>query len=119
LNVEGIEQAREHFRDLRASGPDSVRFNEIELAMFAYRLLHEEAQVAEAIAVFEMISVAFPASPYAWDDLGDAYRTADRLDDAHRNYARAVDLAERQRHEDLPMFRRKLEWVVRQLERSQ
>jgi manganese oxidase len=116
LKDEGIERAREHFRALRESGPDSVRFNEFELGALGLRLLREETRVPEAIAVFEMTTAALPDSPGAWDGLGDAYRTADRLEDARRSYARAVDLAERQRHGDLPVFRRKLEWLSRRLE---
>lgn len=116
LEMAGVEAARERFRDLLAARPDSVRVIAAEFATLGYRLFENEERLPQATAVFEMAVQAFPAEPGAHEQLGDAYRAAGRLEDAKRSYEQAVELGERQGHEDLRIQRLKLERVTRQIE---
>ncbi len=118
LEAEGSEAARAFHRDLLASRPESVRLGEGILNALGYRLLRQE-RVADAIAVFEMNVEAYPQAANPYDSLADAYRAAGRLEDARRNYERAVELAEQQEHESLAAYRGKLESVTLQLEGKQ
>lgn len=118
LEAEGIEAARARHRDLFAAQPDSVRFGESLLNALGYRLLNE-GRTEEAIDVFEMNVETYPEAPNPYDSLGDAYRAAGRLEVARRSYARAVELAEEQGHENLAAYRNRLESVTQQIDREQ
>lgn len=115
LEREGIDAARDRFRVLLRFGSDSIRVNQVELNTFGYRLMGED-RIEEAIAVFEMNVEAYPESANTYDSLADAYREAGRLEDARRNYERAVELAEQQGHVNLENYRGKLKQVIQQLE---
>lgn len=110
LASEGIEAARAHARELHRSHVDSLRYGEYELIGLGYRLLMER-RVPEGLAMFEVNVEFHPESPSSWDALGQAFLAAGRRDDARQAFARAVDLAERQRHARLPEFRARLDAI--------
>lgn len=114
LEEEGIQQARGLYRTLLAARPDSVRFGESLLNSLGYRLLGQE-RVEEAIAVLEMNVEAHPDEANPYDSLADAYRAAGRLEEARRNYERAVKLAEQEGHENLQVYRSKLQQVTSEM----
>lgn len=114
LETEGVEAARALHRELVASRPDSVRFGEGILNALGYLLL-SEGRTEEAAAVFEMNVEAYPEAPNTYDSLADAYREAGRLEDARRNYERAVALAEQEGHENLEAYRAKLDRITQEL----
>lgn len=114
LETEGTEAARALHGDLLASRPDSIRFGESLINALGYRLLRE-GRGEEAIAVFKMNVEAYPEASNPYDSLADAYREAGRLEDARRNYERAVELAG-EGNGNLEASQRKLERVTQQLE---
>ena len=115
LEAEGSERAREVHTAVLAARPDSVIVAESLLNGLGYRLLRS-GRTEEAIAVFEMNVAAYPGEPNPYDSLADAYRATGQLEDARRNYARAVELGERVGHEFLESYRRKLQRITELLE---
>lgn len=91
------------------------RFDEDRLNALGYGML-QARQVKNAIAVFELNVEEYPDLPNPHDSLGDAYRTAGRLEEAKRSHERAVELAEEQGHPSLATYQANLERVTQQLE---
>jgi pimeloyl-ACP methyl ester carboxylesterase len=109
----GREAMADTYRALKRRYP-SDRFDEALLNQLGYELLRAE-QVEDAIAIFELNVEEYPEAPNPYDSLGDAYRAAGRLEEAKRQYERAVALAEEQDHPSLETYRANLEQVTQQL----
>jgi tetratricopeptide (TPR) repeat protein len=112
LAEEGIAAARSLALALHRSRADSVRYGEYELIGLGFQL-GMERRVPEALAIFEVNVEAYPEAPNAWDALGRAFLMVERREDARQAFARAVSLAEAQRHPRLPEFRARLERLER------
>lgn len=109
----GREAMVDAYRALKRRYPQE-RFDEDVLNQLGYELLRAE-QVEDAIAVFELNVEEYPEAPNPYDSLGDAYRATGRLEEAKRQYERAVALAEEQDHPNLATYRANLEQVTQQL----
>lgn len=71
--------------------PDAPRLGEADLNRLGYRLLaHDDAETA--IAIFRVNVRLHPGSANVYDSLAEAYLTAGQLDEAERNYRRALEL---------------------------
>ena len=73
MNQSGTDAARRRFRELLAAGEREFFIDETAFNALGYSFLQQQGKLAEAIAVFEMNSEAFPGSWNAWDSLGEAW----------------------------------------------
>jgi hypothetical protein len=100
-----ISAAREVGRVARASGADAARarwtevrnddgfyVDEREFNVLGYQLLNGERKVAEALAVFEINTQAFPDSWNVWDSYAEAHWWIDDEGGVERNYRKALEL---------------------------
>jgi len=72
----------------------------------------------EAIEIFDFNVKAHPASPNAYDSLGEAYEKAGRLKPAKANYEKAASVAKKQGSPAQPVYAQNLERVVQQLKKQ-
>jgi len=91
LAESGLEAAVARFQEIHADEPDRYVIDEGEFIRLGYRLLGE-IRVAEAVAIFELVTTAFPESWNAWDSLGEAYLHLDDKEQAVRSYERSLEL---------------------------
>ncbi|MGV8040095.1 MAG: ankyrin repeat domain-containing protein [Thermoanaerobaculaceae bacterium] len=87
----GVERARTRFAAVRGAGAAAYFVDEAELNALGYRLL-QAGKTAEAIAVLEMNTEAFPGSWNVWDSLGEACLQAGDRERAVAHYSRSVEL---------------------------
>ena len=92
MNQSGPEAAHVRFLELRAAGEREFFIDETEFNSMGYRFLQQEGKLAEACAVFEMNSEAFPGSWNAWDSLGEALLGQNKFDKAEACYAKSLEL---------------------------
>ena len=116
IEKEGIEALAGTYQAIKQRYPRD-RLNEQLLNSLGYELLQEE-KVKAAIAVFELNVEEYPKAANPYDSLGDGYSAAGRLEDAKASYARAVELAEQQKHPNLETYRTNLQRVTNQLEQQ-
>jgi predicted alpha/beta hydrolase family esterase len=114
MAADGIASIEPTYDALRSRYPDS-HFDENRLELLGRELLGF-GQLEAAIAVFELNAREYAKMVRPHESLGDSYRAAGRLDDARRNYQRAVELAEQQGHVNLENYRGKLKQVIQELE---
>ena len=72
LRRSGIDAARARFQEIRTQLAHEYSIDEREFNALGYKLFREERSVAEAVAVFEMNTEAFPKSWNVWDSLAEA-----------------------------------------------
>jgi beta-lactamase regulating signal transducer with metallopeptidase domain len=93
LEVSGIDEASRAYEALAARPPDQrgLYIEEGEFNQLGYRLLNA-GRSRDAIAVFKMNVLAFPASWNVYDSLGEAYLSTGDLERARANYGRSLEL---------------------------
>ncbi len=91
IEKEGVEQAVQNYRELKAASPDSYDFSESQLNLLGYRYLGE-GDVQTAIRIFELNVEAYPDAFNTYDSLGDAYMEAGNNERSIANYRRALEL---------------------------
>lgn len=110
----GLQAAIKRYRTLRATVPDSWRFDEQELNVVGYWLLGKKA-VEDAITIFQLNVEMYPEAPNPHDSLGDAFLAAGRVQEAVASYRRAVALAQAANHPNLAGYQASLERAIQQL----
>jgi len=88
---QGVGAAAKHYRELKESQPDKYDFSEGELNNLGYELLGA-GRVKEAVEIFKLNVVAYPASPNVYDSLGEAYGVAGERELAVKNYKKSLEL---------------------------
>ena len=88
----GVDRAAKLYHELKASSPAIYNFDERELDVLGYQLIHAK-KFKEAIRIFQLNTEVYPHSSNAYDSLGEAY-----LDDGNKlqaivNYQKAVQLS--------------------------
>jgi hypothetical protein len=87
----GVPAAVKLFEETRRRDPKATLFPEAQLNLLGY--LHLQAgRTAEAVELFKVNTVAYPASANAYDSLGDAYLAAGRNELALRASEKAIAL---------------------------
>ncbi len=86
----GAAAARTRWVEVRHDNAYYV--DENELNALGYRLLLRERKVAEALAIFEMNTQAFPDSWNVWDSYAEAHWWIDDQEGVERNYRKALAL---------------------------
>ena len=109
----GVQTAIKNYRNLRRTARESWDFDESELNSVAY-WLPGRGSIEDAVTVFRLNVEVYPASPNAYDSLGDGYRRANRMKEAIEAYRKAVALAEKTNHPNLGLYRQSLDDAIRQ-----
>lgn len=91
LADQGVGAAAKYYREMKESQSDKYDFSESELNNLGYELLGA-GRVKEAVEIFKLNVVAYPASPNAYDSLGEAYVSAGERELAIKNYQRSLEL---------------------------
>lgn len=87
---EGIAEA---YRTVKEIKKDISRFDvdDGEINEYGYKLLRAN-KLNEAIAIFTILTEAFPGSANAFDSLGEAYMKAGNFSEAIKHYKRSLEL---------------------------
>jgi hypothetical protein len=85
----GVEAAVRQYRALRAVRPMTMNFDEDELNVLGYDLLHAK-QTQAAVRILQLNTEAYPASGNTWDSLGEAYMDEGDKADAIANYRKSL-----------------------------
>lgn len=85
----GVEAAVRQYHALRAVRPVAMNFDEDELNVLGYDLLHAK-QTAAAVRILQLNTEAYPGSGNTWDSLGEAYMDAGDKPDAIANYRKSL-----------------------------
>jgi len=91
LDNEGADAAAELLRKARAANPGAVLVAEQELNRRGYNLLQRQ-QLDDAIAVFRLAVLAFPASVNTHDSLGEALLQRGDREGALESYRKALEI---------------------------
>lgn len=90
LGKQGFEHAAEVHRSFEKQDA-AFKLGEEDLRHWGYRLLMSDHN-KEAIGVFKLVTVLYPASSNAFDCLGEAYQQNHDVALAIDNYARSLEL---------------------------
>lgn len=91
LRTRGYEHAVEVFNELKRKDP-AFQPLERDLNDWAYRMLNGGGKPKEALEIFKLNAILFPASANVYDSLGEAYATNGFRELAIKNYRRSVEL---------------------------
>ena len=105
----GVEAGVDLYQRARKRNPQLVLFAEQAVNRLAYSEYLSHGRGEEAVALFRLITEAYPASANAWDSLGEGLETLGEIDAAIRSYEKslALDAENRQATEALEALRRK------------
>jgi Tol biopolymer transport system component len=87
----GVDEAARTFREAHAKDPSAVFFYEREVQYLGENYL-EMGFLPEALTLFEINSEAYPGSPMAFEDLGNARLQAGQPSQALASYEQALQL---------------------------
>jgi hypothetical protein len=89
IKSSGVEAAVRQYHALRAVRPATMNFDEDELNVLGYELLHTK-QMRAAEAILQLNTESYPASGNTWDSLGEAYMDDGDKVDAIASYRMAL-----------------------------
>ena len=85
----GVDAAIRQYHTLRAVRPVTMNFDEDELNVLGYDLLHAK-QTHAAVRILQLNTEAYPASGNTWDSLGEAYMDDGDKPNAIANYRKSL-----------------------------
>jgi len=91
ISANDSERASEIFKKWLAAPVNRYANGEAQVNRLGYELLSKK-KLKEAVEVFKLNAVHFPASTYSYDSLGDAYLVLGNKELALQNYQRAIEL---------------------------
>jgi pimeloyl-ACP methyl ester carboxylesterase len=91
LNTQGVSEAVEYFGDRRRADDSWIPFTEARMNTLGYEFLLS-GKIAEAIELFKLNVLAYPASANAYDSLGEAYLAGGDNELAIENYEKSLEL---------------------------
>lgn len=91
MHSEGLRAAVLNYSVLQQKHASYIDINEYLLNQRGHQLLDTE-QLADAIALFEILIALFPQSWNAYDSLGEAYFASGRITQARECYERSLEL---------------------------
>jgi hypothetical protein len=89
IKSSGVEAAVRQYHALRAVRPVTMNFDEDELNVLGYDLLHAK-QTRDAVRIFQLNTETYPKSGNTWDSLGEAYMDDGDKVDAVANYRKSL-----------------------------
>ena len=97
-----------HYQDLSAKYGYTIKTPEYTINLLGYNYLNKE-DFDEAIRVFKENVKRYPSSANVYDSLGEAFEKSGKNAQAEKNYAKAVELAEKVNHPNLAIYKKNLE----------
>lgn len=88
---QGIDEAAQQYREVKAASPASYNFDEDELNTLGYELI-KNRQYQQAVRIFQLNTEAYPHSSNTWDSLGEAYMDAGDQADAVTFYRKSLEI---------------------------
>ena len=89
IKSRGVDAAVRQYRTLRAVRPVTMNFDEDELNVLGYDLLHAK-QTRAAVRILQLNAEVYPASGNTWDSLGEAYMDDGDKPEAIANYRKSL-----------------------------
>jgi predicted Zn-dependent protease len=89
IKSSGVDAAITQYRTLRAMRPVTMNFDEDELNVLGYDLLHAK-QTRAAVRILQLNTEAYPKSGNTWDSLGEAYMDDGEKPEAIANYRKSL-----------------------------
>jgi hypothetical protein len=86
---ESLDAAIARYREWRKERPDAFDYSESQLNALGYALL-KHGRAADAVRIFELNAEQYPASPNAWDSLGEAQLAAGDREGTARSAERVL-----------------------------
>jgi predicted alpha/beta superfamily hydrolase len=99
-----LDEIRRYYAKLSTKYGYEILPPEFPMNALGYRYL-QAGEKERAIAVFEFNVKAHPGSANVYDSLGECLEQTGRLEDALKNYERAVQLGEKASHRSLDVYR--------------
>lgn len=113
---QGLAAMDEHYRALSERFGYPIRTPEMTINQLGYNYLMNK-EISRAIAVFQENVKRYPGSANVYDSLGEAYENNEEFELAKENYAKAVDLADKE-HPNLEIFQQNLVRMLERLEKK-
>jgi hypothetical protein len=101
---QGLASVDNHYNQLSEKYGYKVIAPENTINLLGYQYINEK-NYDEAIKVFKQNVKRYPESANVYDSLGEAYEYSGKLTEAEKNYAKAVELGEQQKHAFLETFK--------------
>jgi predicted alpha/beta superfamily hydrolase len=108
-----LETIDDHFIRISKRYGIKVKTPELVINALGYRYLQEE-DYDNAIAVFKENVARYPESANVYDSLGEALENQGSLEKAAKNYAKAVELGEKNSDANLSVYKTNLERVSKE-----
>lgn len=91
ITKNGITKGIEMYHNLKSTEMENYDFGEGELNSLGYKLMGDQKK-AEAIKIFELNTIVYPASSNAFDSLAEAWLNSGNKELAIKYYKKAVEL---------------------------
>lgn len=91
IHKEGITRGIAFYDSLKSKDFQNYDFSELQLNSLGYRLLSEKKS-REAVEIFKLNTIAYPASSNVFDSLGEAYYETGDTATAIKCYEKALEL---------------------------
>lgn len=111
-NIKAVEA---HFSEASEILGYEINVPEQIINTMGYMQLQILQKPEKAIEIFRYNAKLYSKSANVYDSLGDGYSALGNFDDAQKSYAKAVKLAEEQKHPNLESYRANLQHVTKQL----
>lgn len=110
----GFKSIRKHYKGLSKRYGYPIPVPEYELNRLGYSLLSRK-EIGKAIEIFKRNVELYPGSPNVYDSLGEAYETANQLEDAKKNYEIACKKANEVAYPQNEIFKIHLLRVIKKM----
>jgi len=101
---EGLASVDKHYAKLSKKYGYKIEASENSINALGYQYIQGK-NYSEAIKVFKENVKRFPASSNVYDSLGEAYEYDGQLTEAEKNYAKAVEIGEKEQHAFLETYK--------------
>jgi len=101
---EGLSSVDKHYAKLSKKYGYKIEASENSINALGYQYIQGK-NYSEAIKVFKENVKRFPASSNVYDSLGEAYEYDGQLTEAEKNYAKAVEIGEKEQHAFLETYK--------------
>ena len=111
---EGLTAIDNHYKYISEKYYYNIQTPEYVINFLGYNYLNKE-EIEKAIEVFQENIKRFPESANVYDSLGEAYEKNEQFELAKKNYAKACELAEKEGHVNLKLYKENLERMQKTL----
>ena len=106
----GLDAIEKHYQMLSENFGYKISTPELIINALGYYYLNKK-EYETAINVFTENVKRYPESANVYDSLGEAYEKNEKLTDAEKNYSHAVEIAQKENHQNLKIYSKNLERV--------